>query len=662
MDNRIETASRAETVALGGGFLQLAVSVALLILSLHSPEKLVLQIIAAQTGAGVAVFLACFAHLRLRRARVLEQLDREQVENSRHAQGLASLFSPDDIPPAERNWRQFNKYLTPVISVVIALLLLTPLARLLAGEFALFSALPLKIDVLLGILPLLAAFLLFLTGTYASGLARVPAWRNLRAGAGYALVSALWLALLGVTALLGFKISFYPLRVAALLTVAGATLQAVEILLTTVFEHYRPRVAKVEPRAPYDSRLSGLLAEPEGVFQALSQTLDYQFGFRVSDTWFFRFVEKSLAPLVLLMLATLWLMSCVVVVAPGHAVVVERFGAPRGLGNRQLQAVDWDAFAREYPPLKNGLHFKLPFPFERVLTVTQDRSTVLTFGHREDDAPAVADDGHGHGGEAADESGAANWEVVHATDETQYLMPLLDRDAVAGKAGGPDVMLLSGEFLVEYRIASDADVYRFLYNYRDGAAMLPVLVERELTASLAGEDFWRVLTAQADIGTRVFDRLAAAIRDAGLGLTAQAFIIANTHPPAGETGKAFLAVTSSAQRQETEINDGKIEATKILGLAPAEAEEVVNEAEAYKRRRTALAQADRDWFAHQLQAYAAAGGIFRAEKEMRMLENGLGKTRKVLLPNAATLIMDDSKAIDPNDINSIMARQLAGNE
>ena len=48
-------------------------------------------------------------------------------------------------------------------------------------------------------------------------------------------------------------------------------------------------------RALYDSRLVGVLAQPEGLVATAAQTLDYQFGFKVSETWFYQFLQRSIA-------------------------------------------------------------------------------------------------------------------------------------------------------------------------------------------------------------------------------------------------------------------------------------------------------------------------------------------------------------------------------
>lgn len=652
---------RPETVALSGTFLHLAAAGLLAGLAAASGEKGLFALLAVATGIGFFVFLACFIHLRLRRLATAEKLDREAVERTRAAQGLVPLFAEDDVPPAARNLRQMDRYLAPLFALGIAVLLLAPLglALWLSGgnpfRWA-FADMPLSVASAYGILPLLAAFVLFILGTYAAGLCRTPQWQCLRAGAGYALACAALLALAGALLLLGGKIGFYPARAVQLLLIVWTTLQAAEILLNVVLDHYRPRLAGVAPRPAYDSRVSGLLAEPEGVFKSFANALDYQFGFKVSDTWFFRFIEKSLAPLALIMLVVLYLLSCFVVVGPGQAAVVERLGVPRGLPGAVAPggAVDWDAVARVAPPLKNGVHLKWPWPFETARVVDQARPTVVSFGVPPETAAANA-------AKLDDPNFVASWDMEHQADEYLYMMPLRDHHAAPGGAGNvPDVVLISGRFLVEYRIDSDADVYRYLYNHRDSAAMLRTLTERELAVGLAGDDFWQVLTHQSASGVRerLRARLAAAVGRAGLGLTVTGVAVANLHPPAGETGKAFLDVTASLQKRETEINNGKIAALRITGMAPAQAQEITDAAQAYTARRLKLAEADAHWFRDQLRADAASPEIFRMEKQMRTLENALGKAQKVILPPGATMIMDDTKAADPNAINNILAREL----
>jgi hypothetical protein len=71
-------------------------------------------------------------------------------------------------------------------------------------------------------------------------------------------------------------------------------LMAAEMLVTLLLEIYRPRVKGKVARPLYDSRVVGLLAQPESLFTTAAQTLDYQFGFKVSETWFFQLLQKNL--------------------------------------------------------------------------------------------------------------------------------------------------------------------------------------------------------------------------------------------------------------------------------------------------------------------------------------------------------------------------------
>src|SRR5439155_10830028 len=102
-------------------------------------------------------------------------------------------------------------------------------------------------------------------------------------------------------------------------------------------------------RPLYESRLVGLLGQPEGLITTAAQALDYQFGFKVSDTWFYRFFEKALAWLLLLQLGVLLLSSCVVFVESGEQVLLERFGRP--VAGRAV--------------LGPGAHLKLPWPVDQ---------------------------------------------------------------------------------------------------------------------------------------------------------------------------------------------------------------------------------------------------------------------------------------------------------
>src|SRR6202162_1206257 len=113
---------------------------------------------------------------------------------------------------------------------------------------------------------------------------------------------------------------------------------------------YRPRVKGKIERPLYESRLVGLLGQPEGLITTAAQALDYQFGFKVSETWFYRFFRRALGVLVLLQLGALLLSTCVVFIEAGEQGLLERFGRP--VTDRTL--------------LEPGAHLKCPWPIDKV--------------------------------------------------------------------------------------------------------------------------------------------------------------------------------------------------------------------------------------------------------------------------------------------------------
>src|SRR6185436_16455878 len=102
-------------------------------------------------------------------------------------------------------------------------------------------------------------------------------------------------------------------------------LLAIENILTLLLEGYRPRVRGRPARILYESRLVELLSHPEGIFTTVAHTLDYQFGFKVSETWFYQFLRRSVLWLALCYVVILAAFTCLVYVQPGESALLERF-------------------------------------------------------------------------------------------------------------------------------------------------------------------------------------------------------------------------------------------------------------------------------------------------------------------------------------------------
>ena len=69
-----------------------------------------------------------------------------------------------------------------------------------------------------------------------------------------------------------------------------------ELIVNFIIEFYRPRSIE-ESRPIFESKLLSIFTEPGGVMRNIADTLDYQFGFKVSGTWIYSFIEKALFPI-----------------------------------------------------------------------------------------------------------------------------------------------------------------------------------------------------------------------------------------------------------------------------------------------------------------------------------------------------------------------------
>ena len=144
---------------------------------------------------------------------------------------------------------------------------------------------------------ILIGFLAFLFSRYSTGIGSQSGWRPLRPAGAYMLGGALTVAGAAV-ALLGAWQGYTALDY--WVATAGATLMmilGVELVINFVLDMFRPRLPGQETRMSFDSRLLNLLAEPDRVGHSLADAVNYQFGFEVSRTWFYRLLVSSFIPL-----------------------------------------------------------------------------------------------------------------------------------------------------------------------------------------------------------------------------------------------------------------------------------------------------------------------------------------------------------------------------
>jgi regulator of protease activity HflC (stomatin/prohibitin superfamily) len=295
---------------------------------------------------GFLVALVSSFHLHLVNREQLEQLEHEEV--AKGSEGT-SMFESDAFP-ARRSREQFDRWVVPVFTLVLLMLEGAGAGFIAWGnprfnDFSETQALG-GAGVVVAISVVFGMFL-YLRGRYATLLSAKMRATILQPGSDFLLLSAhlfFLQAVASAVALLGYPIAhqYFALGLCAFMCVL-----AVETLLRMILDIYRPRMKGQEVRQLYHSRLVGLVSKPEGFFATAAHTLDYQFGFKVSETWGYRFLRDRLGLIVLLQVFVLWLSSSVVIIPQSQVGYVERNGMPIDI--RQP-----------------GISFKLPWPVDRV--------------------------------------------------------------------------------------------------------------------------------------------------------------------------------------------------------------------------------------------------------------------------------------------------------
>jgi len=593
-------------------------------------------------------------HQRLRRQSVEEEQDLAAVARE---SGRAGLFEGRESEPfsAKRRLESFERLWAPGLTLLVAVAEGAAGGLLLAKALSGLSPADEGTAAVGGAFMVGAALVTFLIGRYASGMSQSPQWRLLRAGAGAILTCSALCFLVGLgLAFSHFDVTF--LETAAPFVISGVLLLlSAECVLAFLFDLYRPRVPGQARRFPYDSRLGGLLAEPANVLGTLAHTLDYQFGFRISQTWFYQFMERAIAPLLIFQIASFYLLSSAVVVGPSEQCIIERFGRPRalaspgsaseGAGYTLAEAEDGGAVVIYGP----GIHLKWPWPIEKAHSYPAAAVHTFIVGEVE-----------------KQESPAFLWTQVHYVGEPFFVLVSRERISARGEGGGEaggapgaaaPVDIVAGSIVVNYRVRN---LYDFLYKHADAEATLRSACYREVTRYASRADLMDLIGAGGEAAsTWLLGHIQDQADRLELGVDVLLVGLQDLHPPV-PTGADFEAVVSAQEEKEATVLRAQTYSVREKLYAQADAAVMLTEADAYRHRRMVVSEAEAKRFASQLAAYEKAPGVYVLRETAAALEEGLSGVRKYVVPAAEegrglTTVIDaqDSAAFDAGALDLI---------
>ena len=604
------------------GLVLLVVTIAALFLALKAGSTVGLAgVVLLSIGTLISFFGFIQSHL-IDRERV-EALEMQELDRT---QGNESLFAgaAEDAYPARNARRQFEKWVVPAFSVLVLIGQALGLWWIY-GELKDWTGGPTPDGAVLSIMFFgLFMVVLFMMGKYSAGLARMDGQELLRPGANYMLLGSV----ISAAAVLAQAASFFGYSAwdkgITWVVFAVIAVSALENLVTLVLEIYRPRLDDKKARLLYDSRLIGLLGQPGGLVSTATQALDYQFGFKVSETWFYKYLEQKLALIIAIQVAVLFLSSSFVVIQQNEEAFLERFG-------------------KRNDHLLPGFSFKLPWPIDKVYRYKTKKIQNFVLGVLDKDEAAKPNSGdpedvqvllwtsqHNHGSSKDPEQ---NYNMIVASSDV--LLNTVASDSVP-------VNLLTVSIPVQYRINN---LTNWVYNTDNAGSMLQKLSMRAVTRYLIGVDINELMgpgrtkaqeELKKDIQEQVdIQQLGAEIVFVGLQ---------DIHPPVGQTEQSKASGGVAESYEKVNVAQLHSETNRLGALqykagkvpqARGAASELLAKARSESTNKVAKAKAEAGRFDQQMSAFNAAPSVYKTRSKLDAFQRATKGVRKYILSDPA---------------------------
>jgi membrane protease subunit HflK len=597
--------ARARRAALTGLLLQLVTALAAFGLSRWIGST-ALEMLAVYIAGGIPIWFTALLVFRQHELAALEAMDLEELRRERQATGGGeAIFDREGagglgfmVAKARLVWMQ--RWLIPLFGLLTAayLIAIGALSWVVLTRRDIFWPTLRSVEIGLVLVSLVMLFLFFFS-RYASGMARVAGWQLLRGCGSYMLGNAA-MALAVIVTLGAFLYQgttswerYLTYAIPVVMVVLGA-----ETLINFLLDIYRPRSPGVEPRACFDSRLLGLISEPGGIAHSLAEAINYQFGFKVSQTWFYQLLQRWAVPLVVVGALAVWLLSCLIVVQPYEHAIIERFG-------RQIDPEH---------PLGPGLHWKWPAPFEICRKYNTGQLHEFYVGYRDFDQPL------------REEETDSSKPVIElwtdrkhgGRDHFDFIIAPTPREEFERQAGkalprveeteqGPAVNQRAAQHLVRMLIVvqytiEPAGLVNFTQQLEDPHAVLHKIAWNEVVQFAASNHIDHLMGEARDEGGKLLlQRIAERARELKLGLSVKFVGILQVHPTQ-QVAEAFRGVVTAQQEKIAEIREAGVKENEILSRVAGD-----------KRKALALAHA-----IDQVQK----NELLRGDLERRLRERG----------------------------------------
>ncbi|WP_035777300.1 FtsH protease activity modulator HflK [Butyrivibrio sp. AE3004] len=202
------------------------------------------------------------------------------------------------------------------------------------------------------------------------------------------------------------------------------------------------------------------------------------------------------------------------------------------------------------------------------------------------------------------------------------------------------------DFYLEYKVS---DPVAYFYNTSDPEDIMKNMALSCIRSTVINYPVDEVITtAKGQIQSDVKEKLQTKLQNENVGLLAVNVSIQDAEPPTDEIKQAFKAVETAKQGKETAVNNAKKYQSEQVPAAEAEADRIIQNAEAEKASRIAEAEGQVTKFNSMYEEYSKYPLITKQRMFYETIENVLPGTKLIITDGKTQEVMPIESFTDYN--------------
>jgi membrane protease subunit HflK len=294
---------------------------------------------------------------------------------------------------------------------------------------------------------------------------------------------------------------------------------------------------------------------------------------------------------VLLAVSLGYLATGIFTVNAHETAIIERFGRPLQVEHS----------------LESGLHYRYPWPVDRVRKVNSQRVQRMVVGS-----------------EISPESMVLLWTNIHYIRDFNVL-------------SGENIFIDVG-MVLEYRVG---DPHAYLYSTKNPEGILREIAYGVLLRTVAHRTFFELVTTDRDqLEAAIWEEIARALEPYSTGIELVSANLRDLHPPTS-VAPDFQEVVIATVDYETYINEAHGYANGLLPRARGQAAVMRSEAAAKKKRKVLIGKGERERFFKTWEEYRRTPELTKRRLLLESAEGILpGREKYIVPPEAAEGALD----------------------